>query len=273
MSIRKYAMTWMREYHPNELGNELRASKYHLKDIWFFTCPTSYFDKNNTGHINFLLQFEIEPELFHYLKVPFEFLRNNQTNFAVRSCGDKFDLHISAKQHKWLIDERKGVGFHEFEQKLDSHTTLDSYTTVECQTSNKEWRHVKLVRGITFEYFLPTICYMHCLDGDAHKPSQFILDWASSDMESAASFMAGFLAKLFREIDVMSFYLIPKVYTSFGENCRPSVSNSSFREFCERLSVNQELIKLIRNNPVYPKCSPEDREFFQDKIRKPKEKS
>ena len=120
MSIREIAKTWMRKNHPNELNSTMRASKYYpAQGIWFFTFPTSYFDKEKSGYIDILLQFEKEPDQFHYLKVPFDFLRNNQTKFDIRSSGDKFDLHISAEQRNWLIDERsKGVGFHEFEQKL-----------------------------------------------------------------------------------------------------------------------------------------------------------
>jgi hypothetical protein len=110
----------MRKNYPNELNSILRASKYYPEQgIWWFTFPTSYFDKKESGHIDILLQFEKEPDQFHYLKVPFDFLRNNQTKFDIRSSGGKFDLRISAKQGNWLIDERsEGVGFNEFEQKL-----------------------------------------------------------------------------------------------------------------------------------------------------------
>lgn len=125
MSIREIAKAWMRKNYPNELSSimkreqTLRASKYYPgQGIWWFTFSTSYFEKN-IGHIDILLQFEKEPDQFHYLKVPFDFLRNNKTKFDKRSSGDKFDLRISAKQCNWLIDERsKGVGFNQFEQKL-----------------------------------------------------------------------------------------------------------------------------------------------------------
>ena len=120
MSTRERAKAWMRKNHPNELNSILRTSKYYPeRAIWFLTFPTSYFDKEKWDHINILLQFEKEPDQFHYLRVPFPFLRNNQTKFDIRSSGDKFDLHISAKQRNLLVDERsKGVGFKKFEQKL-----------------------------------------------------------------------------------------------------------------------------------------------------------
>jgi len=120
MSVREIAKAWMRKNHPNELNSMLRTSKYYPEQgIWFFTFPTSFFDEKKSGHIDMLLQFEKEPDQFHHIKVPFDFLRKNQTKFDIRSSGDKFDLHISAKQRNWLIDERsKGVGFNEFEQPV-----------------------------------------------------------------------------------------------------------------------------------------------------------
>jgi hypothetical protein len=118
MSVRETAKAWMKKNYPNELNGVLRVSKYYPEqDIWFFTFPTSFFDKTKSGHIAMLLQSEKDSNQFHYIKVPFDFLRKNQTKFDIRSSADKFDLHVSAKQRNWLIDERsKGVGFTEFEQ-------------------------------------------------------------------------------------------------------------------------------------------------------------
>jgi hypothetical protein len=116
--LREMAKEWMKSNHPSNSLDPLRVSKYHpQKDIWFFTFPCSYFDAGNYQYLNILLQFRDDLNQFHYLKVPFSFFRTNKNKFDVRNSGDKFDLHISAKQNSWLVDERsQGVGFHEFEQ-------------------------------------------------------------------------------------------------------------------------------------------------------------
>ena len=118
MTIRKYAKQWLEVNHPSDVSNTLRASKhYPEKDIWFFTFPASYFDPARAGNLNVLLQFKDDPSQFHFLKVPFSFFTDNQSRFDVRAKGDKFDLHISAKQKNWLICERSsGISFCEFEQ-------------------------------------------------------------------------------------------------------------------------------------------------------------
>ena len=57
------------------------------------------------------------PDQFHYLKVPYSYFQENRDNFDIRSTGDKFDLHISAKKYSWLVCERgSGICFREFEQ-------------------------------------------------------------------------------------------------------------------------------------------------------------
>lgn len=118
MSIREQAHKWVKQNHPADVSNPLRVSKYYPeKDIWFFTFPSSYFDSDKTGHLNILLQFEREPNQFHFLKVPFSFFRENKNKFDIRKTGDKFDLHISAKKRNWLFCERSnGISFSKYEQ-------------------------------------------------------------------------------------------------------------------------------------------------------------
>jgi hypothetical protein len=118
MSIRELAKEWLKKSHPTHIANKLRASKYYPeKDIWFFTFPSSYFDTGKPGHLNILLQYENNPELFHFLKVPFSFFRDNQDKFDIRTSGDKFDLHISAKKRNWLVCERSNnISFGKYEQ-------------------------------------------------------------------------------------------------------------------------------------------------------------
>jgi len=118
MSIRDQAKQWLRKNHPSDMSSTFRASKYYPeKDIWFFTFPASYFDSGKSGNLNILLQYENEPEEFYFLKVPFSFFRENERKFDIRSTGDKFDLHISAKKRNWLSCERSSnVNFGEYEQ-------------------------------------------------------------------------------------------------------------------------------------------------------------
>lgn len=118
MSIRERAKQWLKLNHPSDYSNVLRVSRYYQeRDIWFFTFPVSYFDSGKPGNLNVLLQYETDPKQFHFLKVPFLFFRDNQLGFDVRSAGDKFDLHISAKKGNWLICERsKNISFSKFEQ-------------------------------------------------------------------------------------------------------------------------------------------------------------
>ena len=118
MNIRKQAKRWLKRNHPSDFSNTLRASKYYsTKDIWFFTFPATYFDSAKHGNLNIMLQYENDPEQFHFLKVPFSYFRDNQPDFDVRATGDKFDLHISAKKRNWLVCERSNnIGFSKYEQ-------------------------------------------------------------------------------------------------------------------------------------------------------------
>lgn len=118
MNIREQAKQWLKENHPADFSNTLRASKYYPeKDIWFFTFPITYFDSTKAGELNILLQYENISDQFYFLKVPFLFFRENKKKFDLRSAGDKFDLHISAKKRNWLTCERsKGVSFYKYEQ-------------------------------------------------------------------------------------------------------------------------------------------------------------
>jgi hypothetical protein len=118
MNIRTQAKQWLRQNYPADASNTFRASKYYPnRDIWFFTFPTFYFDLGKPGNLNVLLQYENEPEKFHFLKVPFSFFRENRDKFDIRQSGDKFDLHISAKKRNWLSCERSNyVSFKNFEQ-------------------------------------------------------------------------------------------------------------------------------------------------------------
>ena len=118
MNIREQAKMWMRSNFPGIANNTFRVSKYYSdQNIWFFTFPTSYFDSEKSGDLNILLQRELGKNQFHLLKVPFAYFKANKHRFDIRSTGDKFDLHISAKQRNWLICERSnGVSFQDYEQ-------------------------------------------------------------------------------------------------------------------------------------------------------------
>ena len=118
MTIRELAKQWLKHNHPSEISNTLRASRYYSeRDIWFLTFPASYFDPEKHGVINIMLQFRNDPKQFYYLKVPFSYFKENQSEFDTRAAGDKFDLHISAKKGNWLVCERSNnIGFSQFEQ-------------------------------------------------------------------------------------------------------------------------------------------------------------
>jgi len=118
MTNREYAKQWLKINYPSDTSYKLKSSKYFSsKDIWFLTCPTTYFEPEKQGYICILLQYENTRSKFHYLKVPYSFFRNNKNNLNIRRSNDKFDLHISAKQRNWLDCERSnGVSFLAFEQ-------------------------------------------------------------------------------------------------------------------------------------------------------------
>ncbi|NOX67379.1 MAG: hypothetical protein GXO85_16660 [Chlorobi bacterium] len=118
MSIIELANAWLRNNYPSDISNSLRVSKYHSpQDLWFFTLPTSYFDSEKKGNLNILLQYENDHDQFHFLKVPFSFLRTNRNKLDIRSTGDQFDIHISAKKSSWLVCTRSdNVSFSEYKQ-------------------------------------------------------------------------------------------------------------------------------------------------------------
>lgn len=115
---RKYGKKWLELNHPSDSSNKLRTSKYYSKeDHWFFTLSTFFLDAEITGNLNILLQYKDNPQQFYFLKIPFSFFRDNKSRFDVRTSGDKFDLHLSAKQENWLVCKRSNeVCFREFEQ-------------------------------------------------------------------------------------------------------------------------------------------------------------
>ena len=123
MNIRQTAEHYLRDNHPELISREIemRASKYHEnEDLWFFTFPIDYFDlKWKDAVLAMLLQQKIDKSRFHVLKVPFSFFREQEHKFSIRRPRTKFDLHISAKKYKWLVDDRsKGkVSFKDFEVK------------------------------------------------------------------------------------------------------------------------------------------------------------
>ncbi len=94
----------------------MRSSKFFgEQELWFLTFPTTFLNDQLPGHLLVLLQDQSTTHSFHALKIPFEFLRANKSKFDIRGSGEKFDLHISAKSSKWLIDTRsKGVDFSKF---------------------------------------------------------------------------------------------------------------------------------------------------------------
>ena len=109
-------MQWLRQHHPDMVGDTTRSSKLHPKQLWWFTLPSEWFD-TDMGYLNMLLQQEEDGADFYFLRVPFSFFADNQGSFDVR--GEEFDLHISARQHNLLQDTR-GTGrisFAEFLQE------------------------------------------------------------------------------------------------------------------------------------------------------------
>lgn len=116
MSTSALSKYWLKKNTPQFLNCKTRVSKYYPdQELWFFTFPTSFFDELNQGDLIVLLQDRKSAEDFHLLKVPFQFFRENRTHFDIRADGSQFDLHISAKPAKWLVDIRsKGVDFNSF---------------------------------------------------------------------------------------------------------------------------------------------------------------
>lgn len=116
MSTRLLAQSWLQKNHPSEIFNTMSASRHHsARDLWFFTFPSSYFDNRREGALIVLCQSPLDCAQFYCLKVPFQFFLQQKSRFDIRVTGDKFDLHLSAKRHNWLVDERSGIAFADFE--------------------------------------------------------------------------------------------------------------------------------------------------------------
>lgn len=116
MTTKQLAKRWLEENHPYIKGS-FRVSKYYPeKDIWFFTFPTNYFDSSKSGNLTLLLQHK-GGVAFTLLEVPYSYFREQRSKLDVRSSGEKFDLHISAKKRNWLECERSnGVSFARYEK-------------------------------------------------------------------------------------------------------------------------------------------------------------
>jgi hypothetical protein len=118
MTTRQRALDWIKQHHPSQAANPLRTSKYFPdREIWFFTFSSDFFESESQQSLNILCEEPSNNGKFRYLKVPFSFFREHREKFDIRSTGDKFDLHISAKKKNWLTDERsRGVTFAQFVQ-------------------------------------------------------------------------------------------------------------------------------------------------------------
>lgn len=116
MTTREKAIAWLAKNLPAESKAPMRSSRYYEKrELWFLTFPTEFLVNSRPGHLMVLLQHESLPQSFHILRIPFAFFRENKSKFDVRAGGDKFDLHISAKKSKWMVELRgKGVDFSTF---------------------------------------------------------------------------------------------------------------------------------------------------------------
>jgi hypothetical protein len=117
MKIREKAQRYMATNYPDEVLHDYRVSKFHSdRELWFLTFPTSYFDDDRNGSLIILLQNEFNTDTFYCLKIPFSFFRENMGKFDIRTDGEKFDLHLSARRSNWLVCEKSsGVDFSEYE--------------------------------------------------------------------------------------------------------------------------------------------------------------
>jgi hypothetical protein len=109
---------------------------------------------------------------------------------------------------------------------------------------------IRLEPGISPENFLGVLV-MH-----PEGAARFILEWAIEDDVAATDFLANFLAKVDRELNVsvskVDSYLRPRpgVKTTFVEE-RPSVSHVAFYRFCKLLCANQTIVAAVRGHPDY----------------------
>jgi hypothetical protein len=116
MTIRREANAWLAKNRPSETQWPMRSSKFYKEqELWFLTFPTAFLNDQIPGYLLVLLEDENKATSFHALRIPFEFLRENRSKFDVRVGGEKFDLHISARKPKWMVDLRsQGVDFRKF---------------------------------------------------------------------------------------------------------------------------------------------------------------
>lgn len=116
MTVRSDAIAWFAKNKPSEACCPMRTSRFYKKqELWFLTFPMAFLNDDMPGHLIMLLQDDHNAHSFHGLKIPFAFLRENRTKFDVRAGGEKFDLHISGKKSKWMIDLRsQGIDFSKF---------------------------------------------------------------------------------------------------------------------------------------------------------------
>jgi hypothetical protein len=116
MTIRREAIAWLAKNRPSETHWPMRSSKFYKEqELWFLTFPTAFLNDQKPGYLLILLEDENKANSFHALRIPFEFLRENRSKFDVRVGGEKFDLHISGRKSKWMVDLRsQGVDFRKF---------------------------------------------------------------------------------------------------------------------------------------------------------------
>lgn len=107
MTIRNEAIKWLKVNFPKEINNQTRTSKFFPeRDLWFFTFPISFFEKNDWQFLNIICEHDKISNDFYFIKVPFKFIKENKNNFSIRSDGGQFDLHISAKAYEKFIEKR-----------------------------------------------------------------------------------------------------------------------------------------------------------------------
>lgn len=117
MTNRQKSIDWLYKYFPKEIHNITRTSKFFQQNEWWFlTFPTTYFEKKDTEFLNIICEHEKLQNEFHFLKVPFKFIKEKRNNFAIRPDGAKFDLHISSKWNSRFIETRSKVDLNQFKQ-------------------------------------------------------------------------------------------------------------------------------------------------------------
>lgn len=120
MTIRSTASAWLKLNFPKEINSATRTSKFYPeRELWFFTFPTTYFEKNENETLNILCEHETKKNDFYSFKVPFSVSNENKSNFDIRRNGEKFDLHISARNTEKFIEKRSKnkIDFKKYLQK------------------------------------------------------------------------------------------------------------------------------------------------------------